>query len=336
MKQWLNKRVQRLWAERSILSYGLTPFAVAFSGIATTRRWMYSHFLKPRTLPVPVIVVGNITVGGTGKTPFVIWLAKALQAKGYRPGIVTRGYKGSRSKHRPILVTSHVQAKAVGDEALVLAQQTGCPVMAGRDRTQAVLALYRRDPKINVIISDDGLQHYRMARQIEIVMMDAVSRWGNGFCLPAGPLREKPCRLDSVDLVIANHGEAEEANWQMTTAPSVYVYNVNRPSEKRLLSSFKDHTIHAFAGIGVPERFFGSLEQQGLNIIRHPFPDHTIYQKKDFNIAKGDTIFMTQKDAVKCHTIAPTSAWYVVLEATLPDACLTEILRRLPHGSKIT
>ena len=336
MRQWLNNRIQRLWAERTVLSYGLMPFSYVFSGVASLRRFAYSHLYPRQTFPVPVIVVGNITVGGTGKTPFVIWLSKALKREGYHPGIVTRGYKGQLTSRHPVFITSNSSAKLVGDEALVLAQQSECFVVAGRDRCKAVCTLLSHDPKINVIISDDGLQHYAMRRQIEIVMMDSIQRWGNGFCLPAGPLRESPRRLRKVDMVISNHGEAKEANWQMTTTLSPYVYRVNHPHEKCLLSSFKNEIIHAVAGIGSPARFFNQLEAEDLNIVRHAFPDHYEYQEKDFDKMNKGIILMTQKDAVKCHQIAPDSAWYVELKATVSPMCLEEIIRKLEHGQKVT
>lgn len=335
MKLWLNNTVSRLWESRNLLSYGLWPFSLGFAAIAALRRFAFAHIIEPKILPVPVIVVGNLTVGGTGKTPCVIALAKALKSRGYSPGIVTRGYKGRSLKHAPALVTAMSEAKAVGDEAVLLAQQSGCPVVAWRKRVEAIKLLCASHPEIDVIISDDGLQHYAMPRHVEIVMIDALRRWGNGFLLPAGPLRESPRRLKTVDGVISNHGFAEEANWQMTAVLSTSLCRVNAPNEQMLLSALAGKMVHAVAGIGVPEHFFSALEAKSLHVIRHSFPDHYEYQKADFYFNKDALILMTEKDAVKCREIAPDNAWFVRLEGSIPEACLMHIIRRLNCGQKV-
>lgn len=332
MLKWLSNTAPRVWNTRGLITYILWPFSLGFAGIAAIRRFIFTSLMKPDVLPVPVIVVGNLTVGGTGKTPFVIALAKALKARGYSPGIVTRGYKGRSSKRMPVLVTSASEARAVGDEAILLARQSGCPVIAWRKRAEAVKLLCARHPKMNVIISDDGLQHYALGRQVEIVMMDPLLRWGNGFRLPAGPLRESPRRLAMVDCVISNGGWAEEAHWQMTVKLSQSLCRVNTPHERMPLASLVGKTVHAMAGIGVPERFFSALESGAIQVIRHAFPDHYQYRKTDFHFNDDLMIIMTEKDAVKCRGIAPHHAWYVTLEAAMPEECVNHIIQRLHHG----
>lgn len=335
MLKWLSNTAPRVWHTRGFMAYALWPFSLGFASVAAIRRFIFTVIIKPEVLPVPVIVVGNLTVGGTGKTPFVIALAKALKARGYSPGIVTRGYKGRTSKRMPVLVTSASDARAVGDEAILLARQSGCPVIAWRKRAEAVKRLRARNPKVDVIISDDGLQHYALARQVNIVMMDALRRWGNGFYLPAGPLRESPRRLATIDCVISNGGMAEEAHWQMITGLSKSLCRINNPNERMPLAAYVGKTVHAMAGIGVPERFFSALEAASIQVIRHAFPDHYQYRQIDFRFNDDLPIIMTEKDAVKCRGIAPQHAWYVELEASIPEECIDHIIKRLHHGQKI-
>jgi tetraacyldisaccharide 4'-kinase len=277
--------------------------------------------------------VGNISLGGTGKTPLVGWIANKLIEAGYHPGIVMHGY-GAQSAHIRS-VTQQSLPEEVGDEALVLARSCHCPIVAGRNRNQAVHHLLSLHKEVNMVICDDGLQHYALARDIEIAVIDGMRRFGNGFCLPAGPLRESPSRLQEVDFVVS-HLAAKENEWEMRTTLSQTVHQVCAPAAVNSLSLFSAQTVHALAGIGNPERFFSMLEQQGIKIIRHIFDDHYSFQAKDLQFQDGLPLLMTEKDAVKCRLIAPSNAWFVPLEVNLPEEFFNALLRRIESGQKIT
>lgn len=318
------------WQTRNAISLLLWPLSIIYCLLAVVRRWLYlSGVCRRRTLSVPVIVVGNITVGGSGKTPLVIWLAKWLREQRYRPGVVLRGYRG-RSASWPREVRDDSSADEVGDEAVLLAQETGCPVVVAPDRVAAVQYLLDRHD-CSVVISDDGLQHYRMQRDLEIAVVDAERRYGNGFCLPAGPLREPRWRSRSVDLNIINGtGGADELTMQLR--PTGF-HNL-KTGERVGPDHFAGIAVHALAGIGNPSRFFGTLKQLGSDIESHAFPDHYRYTREDivFNDAQ---VIMTGKDAVKCREFADERHWVLSVEA-VPDSAVVERLshrlRTLPGG----
>ena len=278
----------------------------------------------------PVVVVGNLAVGGTGKTPLAIAITKLLSRHGLRVGIVCRGYRGSA--HRwPRQVRPDSDPDRVGDEAVLLARRAGVPVAAGPNRIAAARILVRRS-KCDVILSDDGLQHLRLARDVEIVVVDGVRRHGNGRCLPAGPLREPLSRLASVDLVVANGGEARQGELAMQLvagdATSLADSGTTRP-----LDAFRGLAVHAVCAIGHAERFFRTLEAHGLTIVRHPFPDHHPFSEGEVRFADGAPVLMTEKDAVKCERFADDRHWCVPVEAALSselEARLLAILRG--HG----
>ncbi|MCU7945366.1 MAG: tetraacyldisaccharide 4'-kinase, partial [Candidatus Thiodiazotropha sp. (ex Cardiolucina cf. quadrata)] len=265
------KSIEASWNGWHLLTLLLLPLSGLFCLLSTIRRLFYRiGWLPVRTVDVPVIVVGNISVGGTGKTPLVIWLANRLVDWGFKPGIITRGY-GGKSDHWPREVATESLAEEVGDEAILLKRRTGCPVYAGADRP-AVAAQLLSEHACNIIISDDGLQHYGLNRELEIAVVDGVRRFGNGLCLPAGPLRETPKRLAKVDLVIIN-GKPKQGEHSMYVA-GVDAHSLDGRSESRKLTTFSDAKVHAIAGIGYPERFFSMLEANGLKLERHAFPDH--------------------------------------------------------------
>ena len=275
----------------------------------------------------PVVVVGNLSVGGTGKTPLVIAVARLLAGRGLRVGVVCRGYRGTASRW-PRKVRPDSDPSRVGDEAVLLARRTGVPVAAGPNRIAAGRILVRR-AKCDVILSDDGLQHLRLARDVEIVVVDGERRHGNGRCMPAGPLREPLGRLASVDLVVVNGaGRQGELEMRLDAGPAV---NLADPNLTRPLESFRGAAVHAVCAIGHPERFFRTLDAHGVTIVRHPFPDHHPFGEEEIRFPDGAPVLMTEKDAVKCERFADARHWYVPVEAVLSselEAGLLSILRQ--------
>jgi tetraacyldisaccharide 4'-kinase len=260
---------------------------------------------------LPVIVVGNLSVGGTGKTPLVCWLVARLTDLGFKPGVVTRGFGGSAGSVR--LVGAADEARIVGDESILLARRTDVPVAIGRDRPAASQLLVSAG--CDVIVSDDGLQHYALARDCEIVVIDGERHFGNGWLLPAGPLRETPARLGSADAVVVNGGRSllEGALRMRLEAKSALslIGNIVKP-----LDEFAGQTVHAIAGIGNPERFFNMLRAHGIEVVGHPLPDHAQLQAGDICFADERPVLMTEKDAVKCRHIAGPRHWYVPVTAS--------------------
>jgi tetraacyldisaccharide 4'-kinase len=317
--------LERHWYRLTPVSLLLWPLSLIFCALVQLRRLLYRlGWLRQTRLAVPVIVVGNITVGGTGKTPLVIWLADFLRQAGYRPGIVTRGYRGN-SQTWPVAVTPQTPAEQVGDEAVLLARRSGCPVFAGPDRVTA--AQQHVLEGCNVIVSDDGLQHYRLRRDLEIAVIDSTRRFGNRLCLPAGPLREPISRLRSVSLRVAN-GVPEAGELGMALVPTGF-YNLANKAQHALTGQFRTGPVHAVAGIGNPERFFSSLRGLGLKVIPHPFPDHHAFQGGDLEFDDDRPVILTEKDAVKCEPFANARCWVLAVEAR-PDVGLGEqTLQRL-------
>ena len=291
------------------------PLEALFRQIVKLRRWTYGSGLKRVSrFPVPIIVAGNLTVGGTGKTPLIIWLARFLRERGFKPGIVSRGY-GASPGRRPLQVSKNSSARAVGDEPLLIARRTGCPVFVFPRRDEAAKALLD-NMDCDVILSDDGLQHYALYRDLEIAVVDGSRRFGNGRCLPAGPLREPVERLNSIDLSVYT-GEGPPGGYVMSLEGETAV-NLQDEDVKEPLRSFAGCDFYAIAGIGNPQRFFDHLRSLGLRFDRREFPDHHGYRAKDLAFAKGRPILMTEKDAVKCRDFAAANFWYVPVEARLP------------------
>ena len=308
--------IEAHWQRLGPVAVLLYPFSLLFWLASKLRRSAYQlGIFKTHHFKAPVLVVGNITVGGSGKTPLVIWLADFLRDRGLRPGLVARGYRGKASTW-PQQVRPDSDPAAVGDEAVLMAQRTGCPVCVGPNRSVAVRALLEHTD-CDVVISDDGMQHYAMARDLEIAVVDGQRRFGNGLLLPAGPLREPVARLKQVALVISN-GMANPGEFAMTMS-SPKLYRLNNEKSFEDISRFKGSRVHAIAGIGNPQRFFDLLGQHGLVVEAHPFPDHYAYTAKDFVFADELPVLMTEKDAVKCKRIFYGDAWVVRVEAQ-PEA----------------
>ena len=315
------------WYEPSPLGALLAPLGWAVALFTVLRRGAYrAGMRRSRQVGCPIVVVGNLSAGGTGKTPLVIAIAKLLARRGLRVGVVCRGYRGSASRW-PRQVRSDSDPNRVGDEAVLLARRTGGPVAAGPNRIAAARILFRR-AKCDVILSDDGLQHLRLARDVEIVVVDGVRRHGNGRCMPAGPLREPLGRLASVDLVVVN-GAARSGELEMQLVAGDAVSLVDA-GQTRPLDSFRGAPVHAVCAIGHAERFFRTLEAHGMTIVRHPFPDHHPFREAEIRFPDGAPVLMTEKDAVKCERFADARHWYVPVEAVLSselEARLLAILR---------
>ena len=324
-------RIEALWYGRHPLAALLAPLSWLYLSALACRRFMYTAGVLPVTrLPVPVIVVGNLTVGGTGKTPLVIWLARYLQTLAYRPGIVSRGYGGS-AQPGVRRVGPDSDPALVGDEPVLLAQRTGRPVAVAPDRVKAAQALLR-ETDCDILLSDDGLQHTSLARDVEIVVVDGVRRFGNGRCLPAGPLREPAARLDTVDLVVAGSRAAADEFLMEYTALPVKSLDGRRETE---LAGLGKQTVHAVAAIGNPERFFSMLRGNGVDIEEHAFPDHHVFSRSDLDFGAAGAVVMTEKDAVKCRRFGLENAWYVPVDARLPESFerkLKDLLEEVRHG----
>ncbi len=319
------QRLDDYWYSRHPVVYLLLPLSLIFWIVSSLRRWCYrAGICKVWRCAVPVVVVGNITVGGTGKTPLVIWLVEYLTELGWKPGVVARGY-GGRAERSPQRVTADSEPGRVGDEPVSIVQRTHCPVYVAPDRPAAVRALLR-DTDCDIVVSDDGLQHYALDRDIEIAVIDGRRRFGNGLLLPAGPLRESRRRLRTVDLTIVN-GEAREHELHMS---------IGRPGLRPLLpgrassaiTGLAGQPVHAVAGIGDPRRFFDLLRSYNLRVIEHAFPDHHALRPDDIVFADRFPVLMTEKDAVKCARFAGPEHWVVQVSAT-PDDHFIERLNSL-------
>lgn len=332
LKQRLMRLIFRTWYPQNstalthFLSLALLPLAGLYQLVTILRRLSYRWGIqRPTDFPVPVIVVGNLSIGGTGKTPLVTCLAKHLQEQGYKPGIVSRGYRGNANA-KPYQVSQTSSAFEVGDEPLMLLQQTGCPVVICKDRVAAVRTLLANND-CDCVLSDDGLQHMALARDIEIAVLDGKRRLGNGRCLPAGPLRESASRLTQVDFIVAN-GEvkADSNEYGMQVKPGL-IYSVTDSSKHLEVSN---QQVHALTGIGNPERFFRSLQDMGFTVITHRFPDHHAFTKTDIDLDDEEAvIIMTEKDAVKCQRTADHRHWALAITAEPDPEFLTQFDRRL-------
>lgn len=313
----LDAFLERVWYQRHPAGLALVPLSLLYRSVVLARRAAYSGgLLTTHQVPVPVIVIGNLTVGGTGKTPLTIWVANYLRAQhGLRPGIVARGYKG-QARTWPQQVRPDSDPTTVGDEPIIVARRTGCPVAVGPDRAAAVEALLQY-ANCDVVISDDGLQHAQLAADIEIAVVDGERRFGNGFCLPAGPLREPASRLKSVDLVVAN-GLALRGEFAMQYVPRG-LRGLGRSGEWIAASDLHPKRVHAVAGVGNPDKFFRMLKGLGFDPILHAFPDHHPFSPEDLAFNDGLPVLMTEKDAVKCEGFGLRNAYSVPIDAELPE-----------------
>ena len=326
--------LQRHWYRITPLHLILLPLSLLFRLLATVRRMLYRSGLLPSTkLPVPVIVVGNITVGGSGKTPLTLWLAQQLIENGWHPGIVSRGHvhgKPALASPQPVHTSSNPEE--TGDEPVLMAQRGLCPVWVGRDRATAGLALLQAHPECDVLLSDDGLQHYRLQRDVEIAVVDGVRRFGNGLPLPAGPLREPESRLRSVDAVVVQGGGTQAGEFGMQLHGEIF-YNLLNPETTAPAADFHGMRSHAIAGIGHPQRFFAHLQHLGIATESHPFPDHHRYSAADLEFDDADAILMTEKDAVKCAAFATEKCWVLRVDAQVDPSLFQHIMKKIaPYG----
>lgn len=323
-----------LWYGPNPARWLLWPAAAAYRLAAELRRTAYRRgWLRAVELPVAVIVVGNVTVGGTGKTPLIIWLAERLKQTGLRVGVITRGYRGTAAAW-PQWVEAGSDPRLVGDEPVLLARRTGCPVVAGPDRVAAGRHLLER-AAVDVLLSDDGLQHYRLARRLEIAVVDGVRGLGNGLCLPAGPLREPAKRLNAVDAIVVNGGDWGHAGVFRAAAVVKRVWQVAGGAE-RSLASFAKEPVHAVAGIGHPQRFFDLLQDAGLDVLPHALDDHATMTAEMLKFDEPGPVLITEKDAVKCAQIAHADVWAVAIDLVFEANAATRLLRLLTrelHGA---
>jgi tetraacyldisaccharide 4'-kinase len=306
----------RHWVRRGAVAWLLWPASLVFGCIVFFRRLFFKlRLFKSHDAGIPVIVVGNLTAGGSGKTPLVLWIAESLREHKWKPGIVSRGYGGSTQV--PVEVSIASDPAEVGDEPLLLARRSGCPVWVAPDRVAACRALRANHPDCDVIVSDDGLQHYALRRDVEICVVDGRGL-GNGFLMPAGPLREPLSRLSSVDAVVT-HEYAEIKGYKMQLQGENLV-RFTDARDVRTAKSFAGQTMHAVAGIGDPKRFFLQLARFGVKLVPHPFPDHHSFRAEDLEFGDSAPVVMTEKDAVKCKRFAQAHHWVFPVRASLDPA----------------
>jgi tetraacyldisaccharide 4'-kinase len=309
----------RHWYRRGPLAWLLWPASLLF-GVAVSLRRLLT---RRRKAGVPVVIVGNLVAGGSGKTPLVLWIAEFLRSRGWHPAIVSRGYGGRSAA--PSGVTLASEPHEVGDEPVVLARRSGCPVWVGADRLAVIHALRARHDEVDVVLLDDGLQHYRLARDVEIAVVDARG-FGNGFLIPAGPLREPRRRLRSVDAVVS-HG-ANVPGYAMALEGAAF-HRMTDARDRQAAAAFARQKVHAVAGIGDPQRFFRHLASLGLEPIEHPFPDHHPFRPEELEFGDGLPVVLTEKDAVKLRGFARPNWWVLPVTAKLDPAFGEWLLRRL-------
>jgi tetraacyldisaccharide 4'-kinase len=323
--------LQHHWYRITPLHLVLFPISLIFRALVALRREMYRNgILASEQLLLPVIVVGNINVGGTGKTPLTLALARQLVEHGWHPLIVSRGFGGTTRQPQYVSATS--DALQVGDEPLLMARRNICPVWIGRNRAGTARTALLANPQSNVVLCDDGLQHYRLQRDVEIAVVDGARRFGNGLMLPAGPLREPVSRLREVDAVVVNGGEAATGQFAMHLSGDRF-YNLLDPNTTASSDHFHNKKNHAIAGIGNPQRYFQHLEALGISFTPHAYPDHHPYVATDLAFADCDAILLTEKDAVKCAAFADARYWALRVDAQIDPALLENILRKIKsHG----
>lgn len=331
----MERALNRIWYGGAPTSILLLPLSWLYRAVMSARRVFYEQgWLPSYRINRPVIVVGNLTVGGTGKTPFVAWLAEKLTERGLRVGILSRGY-GSSSSAAARVVEPSSSWQQVGDEPLLLRQRTGCDVVVCVDRAAGAELLAQRGA--DVIVCDDGLQHLRLARDLEIVVIDGARGFGNGRLLPAGPLREPSSRAALASLVVINGRPEHSSILPMSRALQPVqmtlfagrVLPVTGARADRALESFRGQRVHAVAGIGNPWRFFADLRARGLDIVEHAFPDHHPFAAGDLDFGDAQPVLMTEKDAVKCRAFADARVWYVPVTARFSDAHSAELLEKI-------
>lgn len=326
-QRWVNG----IWYGASPWSTALLPLSWLFRGVVALRRWLYRAGLKQTSRAgLPVVVIGNLTVGGTGKTPLTLWLVEALAERGIRAGVASRGYGGDPGPE-PRLVARDSDPGIVGDEPLLIARRCGCPVVVHPDRVAAARALAAEG--VELVVADDALQHYRLARDLEIAVVDGRRGFGNGRLLPAGPLREPVSRLDATDFVLINGDGDRAPDGCRDVAATCFDFSLQPDALRRVATgdalppeSWRGREVHAFAAIGHPERFFATLRALGMNVIEHPLDDHATIADADLPVADGFPIIMTEKDAVKFRPRGEVDAWYLAVSALPEPIAADEIL----------
>ncbi len=315
---------ERHWYRRSPLSFALAPLAAVMYGAVALRRFAFRHGLAEIVrLPVPVVVVGNRIVGGAGKTPLALWLVRQLEARGYRPGIVSRGYGASERRARPVAPGS--DPALCGDEPVLLAERSGVPLWVGVDRVAAARGLLAAHPERDVVVCDDGLQHYRLGRDFEICVEDARGE-GNGWLLPAGPLREPASR--AVDATVVNGAPARPGTFAMRLLPAGF-HALDDPSCEIAVAALRGRPLHAVAAIGRPEGFFATLRGLGLEFVPHAFPDHHAYTPADLAFAGGAAMLVTEKDAVKLRRFPRPDVFVLRVEAEVDPRLADRVVEKL-------
>ena len=305
----------KFWARRGAVAWLLWPASLLFGIAVLLRRSLYGLGILGSEHPgIPVIIVGNLSVGGTGKTPLVIWTAEFLAKNGWMPGVISRGYKGKSEAPRAVTLAS--DPAEVGDEPVLISRRAGCPVWVGADRVQVAAALRSAAPNVNVLVLDDGLQHYRLRRDVEIAVVVEGS-FGNRFLLPAGPLREPLWRLKTVDRVVTIQLEGDT------------VHRMTDSRERQPLKALAGQKVHAVAGIGDPERFFQHLTKAGVKVVPHPFPDHHPFTPRDLEFGDDAPVLLTEKDAVKLRSAPRPNWWVLPVAAKLEPAFGAWLLGRL-------
>ncbi|MCF6289269.1 MAG: tetraacyldisaccharide 4'-kinase [Proteobacteria bacterium] len=324
------QKLYRIWYHGETIPIRYKILSKIFSLASGFRRLLFKTGIKKTNkIKCPVIIIGNITVGGVGKTPFVIWLVTQLQAQGYKVGVVSRGYGGKR-KREPMLVIPQTSAQASGDEAILIAKHTNAPVMVAKNRVKAANKLIL-DFRVNIIIADDGLQHYALGRDIEIALIDAEYGLGNQQLLPAGPLRELPTRLASVDMVIYKGKKTAEHYFEYQP---LLVYALGQTRKQPPIESFRNQKINAIAGIAHPNSFFNMLSAYGLAIVKYPLDDHEVLTAKHFEFDNDNPIFITEKDAIKCADMQLENVWVVVLKLVVPEPTQAQLMNLIEEKIK--
>lgn len=328
----LESHLHRIWYGGETVPIWASVGERVYRMLLGLRRWMFALGLRRSIrLSVPVLIVGNLTVGGTGKTPLVAWLANELRQRGWRPGIVTRGYGAATKAARRL--PPEAEPKVFGDEPVWLAHATDCPVAIGRRRVEAARALVEADD-VDLVIGDDGLQHWALARDLEIVLIDGARGFGNGRLLPAGPLREPMQRLERVDAVVVNGG-ARAGAYTMRVHGN-RALSLRDLAQSRSLKAFAGERVHALAGIGNPERFFALLRDHGLIVDAHAYPDHHPFDGSELQFSDDLPILITEKDAGKCAPFADARTWVVPIDVELPVEFADQIHRRLHELKRST
>lgn len=326
--------IHRVWYDDAPSGWILVPLSGVYWLLVSIRNLMYRFgMIKTHRADAPVIVVGNISAGGTGKTPTVVWLVNELRAKGFKPGVVSRGYGGSKSG-MSMRVDVDSDAAVVGDEPVLLARRADCPVVVDADRVRAAAMLV--EDGVDVIVADDGLQHKRLERDYEICVIDGSRGLGNRRLLPSGPLRESPRRLEEIDQVLVN-GEFRIQPVNVSSAEqNAIVFELKAADASRLngslvrpLQRFADTTVHAVGGIGNPRRFFDLLRAHGIQVIEHSFPDHAPLRKSDLEFGDNFEVFMTEKDAVKLGGSLPNKFWYVAVDFVMDPAHAAPLIEQI-------